>query len=76
NVYKIFNRKLVDPSTLMTISKVLKFNFFNLYSQQLQLDTPDRIHIKLEIDMPTEEWKPEKIWEYCKVILNGIEIKK
>lgn len=35
NIYDIFKRETVDSSLLKEISKVLKFNFFDLYENQL-----------------------------------------
>jgi hypothetical protein len=68
NVYKIFGKEWVNPGLLMKISKVLEFDFFSLYSQNLPWNKSNRIHIKLEIDMPEEEWNTGKICEYCKII--------
>lgn len=35
NVYKIFSKQHIDTDLLLTISKVLNYNFFNNYSKQL-----------------------------------------
>jgi len=36
NLYKIFARKSIDTDVLMRISKLLEFDFFSLYSENLQ----------------------------------------
>jgi len=35
NAYKIFSKQHIDTDLLLTISKVLNYNFFNNYSEQL-----------------------------------------
>ncbi len=35
NVYSIFNRSTIDTDLLLRISKVLSYNFFQLYNDQL-----------------------------------------
>ena len=35
NAYKIFSKQHIDTDLLLTISKVLNYNFFNNYSKQL-----------------------------------------
>lgn len=35
NAYKIFSKPHIDTDLLLTISKVLNYNFFNNYSEQL-----------------------------------------
>ena len=35
NAYKIFSKPHIDTDLLLTISKVLNYNFFHYYSKQL-----------------------------------------
>ncbi len=35
NAYKIYRRQSIDTDLLMRISEILKFNFFEYYSRQL-----------------------------------------
>lgn len=35
NVYKIFNKHSIDTEELLTISRILDFDFFKLYSDKL-----------------------------------------
>ena len=37
NVYKIFAKKTIDTDALVRISKILKFDFFVLYSNEIKL---------------------------------------
>ena len=34
NAYKIFSKQHIDTDLLLTISKVLNFNFFQIYTRQ------------------------------------------
>ena len=36
NVYKIFSKKSIDTDTLLRISMILEFDFFEIYSQHYQ----------------------------------------
>ncbi len=36
NVYSIFKRKTIDTGLLITISKILEFDFFEIYSPQIK----------------------------------------
>lgn len=78
NVYKIFAKDRVDQDLLMTISEVLQFDFFAIYSRLLQLDKTCKIKMSVEMDIPAEEWGTERLCEYCpinKKKLNQIENK-
>ncbi len=35
NVYKIFKQKSIDTDLLLRISRILEFDFFNLYKSEL-----------------------------------------
>ena len=37
NVYKIFDRRTIDTGTLLRISTVLEFDFFEIYSRELHI---------------------------------------
>ena len=39
NVYKIFSKPHIDTDLLLSISKVLNYNFFRAYTEQLSTDT-------------------------------------
>ncbi|MCM1313192.1 MAG: XRE family transcriptional regulator [Bacteroides sp.] len=36
NIYKIFEKRSIDSHTLLRISTILDFNFFNLYTEELE----------------------------------------
>ena len=38
NVYAIFKRESIDTSLLLKISKVLRYDFFKVYNDQLNID--------------------------------------
>ena len=35
NIYKIFNKPTIDTGTLLRISTLLEFDFFSLYSKEM-----------------------------------------
>ena len=39
NAYKIFSKPHIDTDLLLSISKILNYNFFGVYSEQLPSDT-------------------------------------
>jgi hypothetical protein len=65
NIYKIFERERMDTGLLMQISKILNYDFFRLYSEDIQLDESDTIQISFKIDIPRKDWKEENICQYC-----------
>lgn len=42
NVYKLYDKKSIDIDLLFRISKVLDFDFFSLYSQEIQNSLPHK----------------------------------
>lgn len=38
NVYKILDKRSLDTNTLMRISRILDFDFFQLYSDELKIN--------------------------------------
>ena len=62
NVYKLFLKEDISTDQLKRISKVLNFNFFNLYSELLNNET---IQIQLNINLPRAEMEKGNICKYC-----------
>ena len=67
NIYKIYEREDIDTNLLTKICKALKFDFFKLYSQQLQLEVFDNMRITCIVTIPIEDWKEGKICQYCEI---------
>jgi len=63
NVYDIFRRERINTDQLLKISKILKFDFFKTYSEQINNEMMTRIHITINI--PKEEMEKGNICEYC-----------
>jgi len=63
NVYDIFYRERMDTDLLYKISKILKFDFFQIYSQSVTGDTMVQLHIIINI--PEDEFKKGNICKYC-----------
>ena len=42
NVYKILNKNSIDTNELMRISKILHFNFFEIYAKEFQNSEDDK----------------------------------
>lgn len=38
NVYKIFSKQSIDTYDLLRISKILEFDFFEVYSKELEIN--------------------------------------
>ena len=38
NAYKIFEKKTIDTDMLLRISKILDYDFFKLYSKELDIE--------------------------------------
>jgi len=51
NIYKIYDREVIDFGLLKRISKIFKYDFFKLYSQELQLEPVDCMQIICHITM-------------------------
>jgi len=64
NVYDIFRRERINTDQLLKISKILKFDFFKTYSEQINNEVMTQIHIIINI--PKEEMEKGNICEYCK----------
>jgi len=65
NIYKIYERKEIDTSLLKKICKILNYDFFKLYSQELHLEPFDCKQIICNITIPAEDWKEGVICKYC-----------
>ena len=63
NVYDIFRRERINTDQLLKISKVLKYDFFKRYSEQVNNEMMTQIHITINI--PTKEIEKGNICEYC-----------
>lgn len=55
NVYKIYDKSSIDTDVLLRISRILNYNFFDLYSEEMQRKhqdvSPDSLHvIRLETE--------------------------
>ena len=42
-MYKILNKNSIDTNELMRISKILHFNFFELYAKEYQKTKDDKV---------------------------------
>jgi hypothetical protein len=67
NIYKIFERERIDTGLLKKICKILNYNFFDLYSKELQLDETDKIQISFKVDVPLKDWREGNICPYCEL---------
>ena len=63
NVYDIFRRERIDTDLLLKISRILKFDFFKTYSEQIRNEMMMQIHITINI--PKEEMENGNICVYC-----------
>ena len=63
NVYDIFRRERINTDQLLKISKILKFDFFKTYSEQISNEMMTQMHIIINI--PKEEIEKGNICEYC-----------
>ena len=70
NVYDIFRREQINTDLLFIISKILKFDFFKIYSEQIRNQMMTQI--RLTINIPREEMEKGNICEYCKWNKNSI----
>ena len=64
NVYDIFRRERINTDQLLKISKILQFDFFKKYSEQIANEMMMQMHITINI--PKEEIEKGNICEYCK----------
>lgn len=69
NVYDIFRRERINTDQLLKISKILKFDFFKAYSEQINNEMMTQIHITINI--PREEMEKGNICEYCERNINN-----
>ena len=63
NVYDIFQRERIDTDLLLNISRILKFDFFKKYSEQIADEMMTQIYITINI--PRDEIEKGKVCEYC-----------
>jgi len=63
NVYDIFRREHINTDQLLKISKILNFDFFNLYSEMINNEIITQLHITINI--PKKEMEKGNICEYC-----------
>ena len=42
NVYKIYDKKSIDTDLLLRISSLLQYDFFSIYSKQLNNSVPNK----------------------------------
>ena len=66
NIYKIYEREEINAGLLKKICEVLKYDFFKLYSHELQLEPPDCMRITCNVTIPIEDWKEGLICQHCK----------
>ena len=62
NVYDIFRRERMNTDQLLRISKKLGFDFFKVYSEQINNET---MQINITINIPKKEMEKGNICEYC-----------
>jgi DNA-binding Xre family transcriptional regulator len=67
NVYKIFEREMIDTGLLMKICAALQFNFFELYSNELQSKKSEQIQVCIKLTVPIEDWVAGIICNHCKI---------
>jgi len=63
NVYDIFRRDRINTDQLLKISKILKYDFFKIYSEQVSGETITQVVIT--IDIPKGEMEKGNICKYC-----------
>jgi len=63
NIYDIFLRERIDTDLLLKISKILKFDFFKVYSGQIANEMMTQIHITINIS--NEEIEKGNICKHC-----------
>ena len=73
NIYKIYEREEINTSLLIKICKILKYDFFKLYSQELQLEPVDSMRITCNVTIPLRSWKEGVICQYCEKYKNEIQ---
>ena len=64
NVYDIFQREWINTDQLLKISKILKFDFFKMYSEQISNER--MIQMQITIHIPREEMEKGNLCKYCK----------
>jgi hypothetical protein len=67
NIYKIFERERIDTGLLKKICIILNYNFFDLYSKELQLDETDKVQISFKLCVPLKDWREGNICQYCEI---------
>jgi len=73
NIYKIYEREEISTSLLVKICKILQYDFFKLYSQELQLEPVDSMRIVCNVTIPMKDWKEGVICQYCEKYKNEIQ---
>ena len=63
NVYDIFRRERINTDQLLKISKILKFDFFKIYSEQISNEM--MIQVQITVNIPREEMAKGNVCEYC-----------
>jgi plasmid maintenance system antidote protein VapI len=68
NVYKLFEKPLINIDTLFKISKILNYDFFALYSKQLDINLDkNRVHVLIDVYIPAKKLQDNvgDICDYC-----------
>jgi len=63
NVYDIFRRERINTDQLLKISKILQFDFFRTYSEQISKEM--MMQMCITINIPKEEMEKGNICAYC-----------
>lgn len=72
NAYNIFRRERLHTDQLLKISKILKFDFFRVYSEYITNET--MMQVCITINIPKEEIEKGNICAYCEKSKNRKEI--
>ncbi|MDR2057814.1 MAG: hypothetical protein LBP83_05970 [Dysgonamonadaceae bacterium] len=59
--------KQIDADLLKKICKILNYNFFDLYSKDLQLDETDKIQIGFKLYVSPKDQIEGNICQYCEL---------
>ena len=63
NVYDIFRRERINTDQLLKISKVLQFDFFEIYSKMVNEEM--MMQVCITVNIPKEEMEKGNICKYC-----------
>ena len=62
NVYDIFRRERINTDQLLKISKILQYDFFEVYSK---LINNEMMTLHITVNIPRDEMEKGNVCEYC-----------